>query len=179
MSTHSHSALSSALALCCLMAASTAQATPLQDRSPVTVSAAGRSGNLYLYFQAIVDPTAKPNPTVKSGQVLVAGKKVPGELLELSCVGGTELTKPFQASPYGKGTEGMIIEMNCGATHQFLFLLLPSSNTATPMRCNAGEQIIGTPAKATAASFGHQAFCMEDWSDVPIPKERLLDAARK
>lgn len=179
MSKHHHRKLDWLLAYCCLLAASTSYAST--DKPPVElmVAAAGQSRGLYLYFQASVNSNSKPNPTVSTGQVLVAGKSIPGGMLEYSCVGDTDLTTKFQASPYGKGTEGRVVELNCGSTHQFLFLLLPTGDKATPMRCDSREQILGRPAKATAASFGHQAFCMEDWTDIPNPKERLLDAAQK
>ncbi len=105
--------------------------------------------------------------------------KIPGGLIELSCSGDSELTKEFRASPYGRGTEGKVVELNCGSKHRFLFLLLPASNKPSPLSCSSTESIFGRPARATAASFGHQAFCMENWEGESNPKERLLEAARK
>ncbi len=170
----------SVLALCCLLlGTSTAIASDTSPKGELLVAAAGHSKRMYLYFQASIDPRSKPNPIASSGQVLVAGKNVPGGLLELSCSGDTELTKKFQASPYGRGTEGKIVELNCGSKHRFLFLLLPTTDKSSLQSCSATEAILGRPARATAASFGHQAFCMENWVGESNPKERLLEAAQE
>jgi hypothetical protein len=165
--------------LCFLLCTSHSQASDTSPGGEVLIAAAGRSKGFYLYFQASIDPRSKPNPIASSGQVLIVGKDVPGGILEFSCSGDRDLTKEFQASPYGRGTEGRVVELNCGSEHRFIFLLLSASNQSSTPSCNPTETILGRPALAIAASFGHQAFCMESWEGVSTPKQRLLEAARK
>lgn len=143
------------------------------NEGSVDVAAAGKSRDFYVYFRATISPSTKPNPVVITGRVVMVGPGLPDGALDLTCVGGTELSKRFQSSPYGIGTEGRVIELKCGKQYGFLFALLPDGQ---PGDCG-NEKILGHRPLAVAASFGHQAFCMEDWHGVKDPKSSLFKAS--
>ncbi|HRH16983.1 MAG TPA: hypothetical protein PLS22_05970 [Aquabacterium sp.] len=141
----------------------------------VTLVAAGRARSFYLYFEAQVDLTRKPNPMVEKGRVIAVDQKVSDGFKEFECTGDTDMTSQFMASGYGKGTEGTVLEFNCGSGHRFLFTMSPLLQA---MDCGQNK-MVGTKALAIAASFGHQAFCLEDWRGRKNAREEFLSLSKK
>jgi hypothetical protein len=148
------------------------------------VAAAGRAGkSMVVYFEAsyarsLTNP--KAHLRIESGKaiVLVApGTEGEIERLGADCVGSDEMLDSYHASPYGAGAEGQVIALLCPPKMGFLFLLISERQAGqSPSVLSACKDsgMLQTKPVAYAASFGHQAFCMEDWSAVSDPAQRLL-----
>lgn len=155
-------------------------ATPSQTH---TVKAAGVADtSLALYFAARYEEgDANKNLVVKSAEVvIIASYDEATRKVKYNCADDQATLQAFQGSPYGRETVGRVLSMRCAPAAVFMFMLLQREDgmsvQSTPGTCKAyrpANALLGTAAVAIAASFGHQQFCLEDWSNVSDPEARL------
>lgn len=148
-----------------------------------SVKAAGFADkHLALYFEAdYITPTAKSkaNLRVVNAKVILIvadGGSAEPKRMEMRCKNSEAMLSYFQNSPYGRGSEGSVIGLECSPQSQFIFTLLRDLASGTPaMKSGSCEKssMLNTQPVALATSFGHQAFCMEDWSAVADPSSQL------
>lgn len=136
-----------------------------------TIKAAGKGDNIALYFEAIIDRNGAVNPAVNTGRIILYAKG--RDPIQMDCNGADEVARGFQSTPYGRGTEGRAVALSCGQKASFLFVLNPPEYQERNDGNCKGSKLIGSKLIALAASFGHQAFCMEDWADVIDPSETM------
>jgi hypothetical protein len=147
------------------------------------VKAAGYADKtLALYFEAkYIGPVKgiNPNLRVEAAKVIlvqVSGSREKPKLMEMNCKNDNSILASFQDSPYGRDSEGKVIGLECSPHGQFLFILYREmkNGPGADKRGTCGEHgMLNTKPAALAASFGHQAFCMEDWSAVNDPSAQL------
>ena len=148
-----------------------------------SVKAAGFADkHLALYFEAdYIVPTAKSKAnlrvvTAKVILIVADGGSAKPKRMEMRCENSEAMLSPFQNSSYGRGSEGSVIGLECAPQGQFIFTLLRDfANGTSSMKSGSCEKssMLNTPPVALATSFGHQAFCMEDWSAVADPSSQL------
>jgi hypothetical protein len=160
-----------ALFLCALL--SSAYAQPL-----TTVKAAGLADStLVLYFEATYAPplAAGQNLRVEKAKVtmVMASDSIDKpKLMHLDCTNDESILARYQDTAYGRGSQGKVIGMSCSPDTQFIFLLFKEASKEVGLNCGHSA-MLGTQPAAWAASFGHQAFCMEDWTLVKNPVAQL------
>ena len=168
------------LAISLVLAATCQFAVAESKRS---VKAAGFADeHLALYFEAdYLAPAAKSKVNlrvVNAKLILIVadGGSAKSKRMEIRCENSEAMLSSYQDSAYGRGSEGSVIGLECSPHGQFLFALfreLESRTSATRSKTCEKSSMLNTKPVALAVSFGHQAFCMEDWSAVADPGAQL------
>jgi hypothetical protein len=153
-------------------------------RSERSFQAAGFGGNsigIYVDVQyAAPEPSRGGNLVVqKAGAIVVthhAGDRI--EQIKVECRDSPSMLEPYQQSPYGKGSEGVVVSLECEQGGHLILALVDemAAKFGKPggLTCGRGGTL-NTKALASVVSFGHQAFCLEDWSSVADPAARLAE----
>ena len=148
-----------------------------------SVAAAGYADKtMALYFSAdygAPEAGERKNLRIKSGQVIFVladedGKKT--RIKKLNCENDESILAAFQDSPYGRGSVGRVLGLKCSQQQSFIFLIyaeLDQDRGLDSTQTCGKSAMLNSAAAALPASFGHQAFCMEDWSTVRHPAEKL------
>ena len=165
-----------------LLMASTAFSEPLRS-----VKAAGfKDKNFALYFEATyTEPSGNQNLKVQTAKVIVRSSGEKDHSVELICTDNPSILQAFQSSSSGAQTKGMVIGLECLPQGEFIFLLWQTKVSKSrknpndlPATCEKAGALKTKPV-ALATSFGHQAFCLEDWSSVSNPSLRFEEEFEK
>ncbi len=146
-------------------------------RSVKAASFADKTMSLYLEASYVASTTeSQANLRVENAKVILVMGDMGGakpKRIEMSCIDSDSMLVPFQNSPYGRGSEGVAIGLEC-SQGQFIFILYRELKDGGATGATCGKVgMLNTKPAALAASFGHQAFCMEDWSAVADPALEL------
>jgi hypothetical protein len=143
-----------------------------------TIKAAGfASKSFAIYVEArYIGSSKNKNLKIKDAKVLILNSDDKLSRVMLSCTDNQPVLQSYQESSYGAKTEGTVIGLSCSPQGEFIFMiykeLFEKMQKEGPETCG-NEGILQTKPIAFTASFGHQAFCMEDWSSVSNPTLRF------